>query len=393
MHRNGWFLVAALLAATAGSTAPAYSQGGGYAPEAVVTTENVGNLATVGGTVIPYKEVTLSAQIPGEVKYLAGAEGDEFTQNTLLIKIDDESILAQRQAALAGIHNAQLGLRNAHAQYGRELISPRSSSPSTMPGMGMPTMFDSMFTRGFSNMMGQSDTGFERGANLIQSGTGVGTAHGQLRQAEAQLRQLDASLKDANQVAPFDGVIVQKFVEVGDTVQPGMPILKYAHVKYLRIKADIPVRLVTGLRKGMMVPAILDVRGDQVQARVSQIYPVADASRHTVTVKFDLPRGSAAAPGMYAEVRIPDAGAGVTQLPVIPEAAVIWRGSLPGVFVRTPDGGVSLRLLRLGVPVGEGRVSVLAGLQGGEHVVLNPHPAMTSGGARPPQDQGATQAR
>ncbi len=367
-----WFLVAGL--SLAGDTVAAADY-----QVVVVRSEQVGNLATVGGTVTPYKEVTLSAQIPGEVRFLAGAEGDKFTKNVVLVRIDDEAIQAQRRAALAQIYNAEVGLRNAHVQYGRELISPRANSPTTMPGMGMPSMFDQFFTRPFSNMAGRSDTGFERYSNLHAQGAGIGQAQGGLLQAKAQLATLDAKLRDASLTAPFDGVIVEKFVEVGDTVQPGMPMLRFAHVKYLRIRSDIPVRLVPSLQKGMLVPARLDVRGAQVQARVAQIYPVADAARHTVTVKFDLPEGVPAAPGMYAEVRIPDQTAGESMLPVVPEAALIWRGSLPGVFVLLPDGKPSLKLLRLGVPVGGNRVSVLSGLRGGERVIVNPPAGLASG--------------
>ena len=69
---------------------------------------------------------------------------------------------------------------------------------------------------------------------------------------QAEIRAIDAKLRDARSVAPFDGVIMKKFVEVGDTVQPGMPLLKYADVEYLQIVVDVPGRLRPGLSEGMM---------------------------------------------------------------------------------------------------------------------------------------------
>ena len=56
---------------------------------------------SVGGTVIPYKEVTLAAQLPGRVNYLAGIEGDRFKEGDLLLAIDDAELLAQRRVLLA----------------------------------------------------------------------------------------------------------------------------------------------------------------------------------------------------------------------------------------------------------------------------------------------------
>ena len=76
-----------------------------------VSVEPIGSWAIVGGTVVPYKEVTLSAQIPGEVKFIAGAEGDDFDKGAKLVSIDDEAIQAKRRAALADIYNAEAALR------------------------------------------------------------------------------------------------------------------------------------------------------------------------------------------------------------------------------------------------------------------------------------------
>lgn len=347
---------------------------------AMVTTQKVGRVVTVGGTVVPYKEVTLSAQIPGEVTFIAGAEGDEFTASAALVAIDDAALQAQKRAALANIYNADAALRNAQVQYSRELYSPQTNNPGRMPGMGLPSMFDTMFTRGMSNMMGMGNSYVDRSADLYGQVSGVNRARSQLLQAQAEVEGIDAKLKDARLNAPFDGVILKKLVEVGDTVQPGQPLLRFAHTKFLRIQAEVPVRLVGALSKGAMVPARLDVRGARVEARVSQIFPMADASRHTVTVKFDLPMGVAGGPGMYAEVQIPDPTAPVKEEPVVPDGALMWRGSLPGVFVME-EGKIVMRLVRLGVPVGDGKTSVLSGLKGGERVILDPPAGLASSAA------------
>lgn len=343
-----------------------------------VKVAQVGHTSTVGGTVIPYKEVNLSAQIPGQVMFIAGAEGDSFTAGAVLIQIDDAQIQAQRRAALAQITNAEASLRNAQVQYSREIWSPRSNTPNAMPGMGMPNMFDQFFTRGLSNMMGRSDTGLERYADWYAQGAGVQQAQGALMQATAQLEQLDAKLRDAQLSAPFDGTVVKKIVEVGDTVQPGQPLLQFAHTTYLRIQADVPVRLVAGLEKGMMLPARLDAGGVEIKTRVSQIYPMADKTRHTVTVKFDLPKGVPGGPGMYAEVQIPDTTEPSREIPILPERAVVWRGSLPNVFV-LHDGQPLLRIVRVGNQFGDGFVSILSGVNAGDQVIVDPPPGLVSG--------------
>lgn len=343
-----------------------------------VPVEDIGKMTTLSGTVVPYKEVNLAAQLPGQVTFISGSEGDTFTAGEVLVSIEDDSIQAQRRAALADIASAQASLGNAQVQYSRELISPRINSITGMPGMGMPALFDQFFTRGFSNFGGNTSPGVERQADLYNSYASVNQAQSQLYQAHARLDTLDASLRDTRTVAPFDGIITQKLVEEGDTVQPGVPLVRFAFTKFLRLQVEIPVRLVSALDKGMMVPARLDVRGPSVMARVAQIFPMADTAGHTVTVKFDLPEGTPGGPGMYAEVRVPDSSQVMPPVPVVPVEALVWRGSFPSVFVL--DGGkVSLRLLRTGVTLDDGRVTVLAGLKGGEQIILNPPAGLASG--------------
>ncbi len=326
----------------------------------------------LGGTVIPSRQVTIAAQMPGRVDFLAGAEGDVFDANTALVALDDAELLAQRRAALAQMGNADAVLRNAGVQFNRELVSPQSRS--TMPGMAIPGMFDNMFTRNFSDMMGMNDSGFERHADLYSRSAGVEQARSAFMQARSQLEAIDARLRDQVGYAPFSGVIVNKMVEVGDTVQPGQPLLAFADTTALQVQVDVPARLMPGMQVGMVLPARLDVHDRAVHARVAQIFPMADPVRHTVTVKLDLTLDAPAAPGMYAEVFLPDPHTPITKIPAVPRSALVQRGSLPTVCVRRDDGSRELRVVRTGKSVDQERVAILAGLEGGEQVFVNTPP-------------------
>lgn len=335
--------------------------------------------ATVSGTVIPFKEVTLTAQIPGRVEMIAGNEGDYFEQGAILVAIDDDDLRAKRSALEAQIANAQATLQNAQVQYNRELISPRSESPGAMPGFGLPILMDNAFTRRMGDVMGKGDPDLERHADLYSALTGVNQAQAALMAAQSQLQEIDAKIRDARSIAPFDGIILKKMVEVGDTVQPGQPLISFGHIKYLRIQADVPYRLVGGLQKGMQVYALLD-DGTRVPVRVAQIYPMADATNHTVTVKFDLPVDTAASPGMYAELYLPASRShrGIEEV-IIPKTALIKGRTLPAVLVIKPDGSSSVRMVRLGRDLGDGMVVVLSGLKPGMTIVNNPPSGARSG--------------
>ncbi len=331
----------------------------------------------LGSSVIPYKEVTLSAQIPGVVKAVSGEVGDSFQKGAQLAQVDESQLMAKRNAILAQIQTAQAILQQSEAQYRREVVSPRSKDIGAMPGFGMPSMMDNFITRPMADaMMNNYDSDVGRYTDLVTSASGVSQAKSALQQAHSELQGVDAALQNSKSIAPFEGIIMEKMVEVGDTVQPGQPLVRYGFVKFKRLQADVPSGLVNHLSEGMVVPVKINGRTDSM-AKVSQIYPVADPERHTVTVKFDLPVDVAAAPGMYAQVYVPDTQ-GATGSVVIPKSALLSGRSLPSVLVVENDTS-SLRLVRLGTEHNGGMVEVLTGLKAGARIIDSPPSNATSG--------------
>ena len=346
----------------------------------VVTRERDTNAAVLGGTVIPHKMVKLLAQIPGEVEFVAGREGDAFGAGTQLVTLDVSSMMAKRRAALAGLNSARAGLGNAEVQYRREVLTPNSQSNAMMGGL--PGMV-SIFSDPMRSMMGQGSPGYERHSNLYGQGVQIQTARDAVAQAEAGLRELDENIENAVSVAPFDGVIVQKMVEVGDVVQPGMPLVVFADTSQMEIQLEVPTRLVAALSEGEEINARLDRGTELVRARVARIFPMANTGGHTTTVKIALPDDSGARAGMYAEVLVPDPNHGQGGPLTVPKSSVTWRGSLPAVFLVSPDRTeVRMRALRLGSVIGD-RVAVLSGLNEGDAILRVPDASMRSGPYQP----------
>ncbi len=343
---------------------------------------------TLSGTVIPEKEVTLSAQLPGRINRIAGEEGEAFKKESVLVAIDDRELLAQRRAAFAELRRTELALRNAGVQYSQKYWSSNTSSDQTPGGMGLPGLFDQILTNPLSEMLGQKDEGLDRRTQLHSYGTRIEQARSSLWQAQSRIEQIDSKLRDARSIAPFDGVIIKKSVEVGDTVQPGQHLLKFADISNLQIEVDVPARLVRGLKVGERVSARLDVLDERVIATVAQIFPIADVQRHTVKVKFDLSmdketeEAQYVGPGQYAQVEVPDVKAGKQDLLLIPQTAIVkGGGSLPSVCVFKADNKYERRMVRLGRTINPtlfseldpklgDYITVLSGLKVGDKVVI-----------------------
>jgi RND family efflux transporter MFP subunit len=346
----------------------------------LVKSDKVNDYVVLGGTVVPYREVILTAQIPGRVNFIGGVEGDKFNNGDLLVAIDDADLQAKKRALLAELNKTQASLSNAHAEYNRELWNPQSNSTTKMPGFALPSMFDQAISRPMGRVIGAYDDQASRQADLYNRGVSVQQATADVMRAQSMLEELDTKIRDARSISPFAGVVTKKLVEAGDTVSPGQALIKFAQAGHLCVEDDVPVRMMGKLDRGDVVTARLDQAGE-TKARVAQVYPVADVQQHTVKVKFDLPVGVSAGPGMYAEVFLPTPSTqeAMPSMPSVPKSALVRRGSLPSVYVVNDQDQVEMRAIRLGRDLSDQRVLVLAGLKEGERVVNNPPKAIASG--------------
>ena len=346
----------------------------GIAEYATVKSSYVGSFTSLGGSVIPHREVNLVAKMPGDIVFIAGEEGDEFRKGDDLARQDIDALLAKRDQASAQIASAEAGVRNAQMQVYNEKINPNSQSNAMLAGV--PSIMG-MFSDPMRSMTGEGNSSFQKRTNLFAMNTQLETAKNSHSQALAGLRELDENISNATIVAPFDGVILKKMVEVGQPAQPGVPMFLYGDAKKLQIRAEVPSRLAKLLKKGMKLNAKLDQSNDFTVITVSRIFPMADIMGHTITVKFKLPENTIASPGMYVEIMIPESTDNSVKTLTIPASAIIIRGSLPTVYVQK-NGRLEMRFIRVGEIADNGWSSVLSGVYPGEMVLKNPTSATTT---------------
>ena len=126
----------------------------------------------------------------------------------------------------------------------------------------------------------------------------------------------------------------------------------------------------SGLRLGRVLEQFGAAYGVQVDSRVPDaLLPQVDPASRTQRARIVLrnPQGRLA-PGMFAQVRIESRG--TRPLPLVPNEALIATGDDSRVIVRAADGSFVPVRVRTGRS-SEGRTEVLAGLAGGEQVVVS----------------------
>lgn len=343
-----------------------------------VNREAIPLTVSFAGTVSAEKTLQLTAQMSSRIEHIAGQEGDAFEAGAALVELDDTALLARLEAAIASRDAAAADIRNARVQLNREIYSPQSNSAGSAPGgMGMPAMVDQMFTNPMQNMMGMRSRGTERASDLVGRETQLAQATTRLKTAEANIREIESLLRDTQGIAPFSGVIQTVYVEVGDTVQPGQPLIDFSESSALVVETDLPVRLSRTLDIGQPLEV---ANGDRVlKAPVSRIHPVADPRQNTVRIELSLPTGAGATPGQYVEIRVPDSAAEMPEQLTIPKSAIVYRGGLPLVYAVDREGKARLRVVRLGnSPDGRTQI-VLSGVNVGDLLVDAPPPGLRAG--------------
>lgn len=198
-------------------------------------------------------------------------------------------------------------------------------------------------------------------------------------QAAAQLASAGAARTESGFYvvkAPYDGIVADVAVVLGDMAMPGRPLLTVYDPTALRVSAALPQSAAPRADATPLVE-LPGIAPGRLAPQRWQLLPAADPATHTVQLRLELPAGTATAPGMFARAWLPGGVAGAAgEAPRIrvPAAAVVRRAELTGVYVIGADGRPLLRLVRLG-PAAGAQVEVLAGLAAGERVALDPQAA------------------
>ena len=209
-----------------------------------------------------------------------------------------------------------------------------------------------------------------------------------MERAEAQYRatseQLKAQMAQASSAtiqsdffvirAPYSGIISELPVALGDMAMPGAPMLTIYDPKGLRVTASVPQSAMNSVVAGQLFKVELPgmPAGHQwLSMTHMQILPTIDAGTHTLQVRVDLPAPEQGiAPGLFARVWLPSKGTTGNHL-YVPQASVVRRSELTGVYVIDANRRPVLRQVRLGQSH-EQMIEVLAGISAGERIAVDP---------------------
>ncbi len=166
--------------------------------------------------------------------------------------------------------------------------------------------------------------------------------------------------------APFDGIVTKRYVEQGETVNPGTPIMEGLSLSQLRVVTHIPEKIISSVKQNLSAKVIFNKH--EVASNKITVFPYADKSTRTFKTRLEVQSEELKLyPGMTVKVAFK---VGQKSALLIPHSAIIHRSELTLVYVKNGDNKL-LRHIKLGSKY-DTKVEVIAGLAQGEEILLDP---------------------
>lgn len=342
-------------------------------------TRDLEQLIMADGTLKARKQVSVGAQVSGQIKKLHVTLGQEVKQGDLLVEIDDlpqqnalKDALAQRDNLQAQLDSKEATLRNARLAYQRQ-------QQIVARGLGSTADHDSAK------------------ATLDETLADIRALNAQRVQAEIAVDTARVNLGYTRILAPLSGTVVAMPVEEGQTLnasQSTPTLLKIAQLDTMTVEARISEADVINVRVGM--PVYFTILGNsqrRFEGSLRAIEPAPDTiNDDTTTSSSDSSaiyyHGLFEVPNQDGQLRISMTAQVYLVVARLKDALVIPAIALQGDQVRVVDDGgkTSLRRVKVGLN-NKVDAQILSGLSAGERVIVSKVSAGQSdaaGGMPPP---------
>lgn len=325
------------------------------------------------GTITAQAASTLSSKITGTVTVVAVREGDRVQQGDILVVLDKRQVevgLRQSQAGLSEARKAEtaaVAARNA-AKAGAELAEATYNRYQTL------YREESATRQEFEEVEARHR---QAQAALSQTDAMMAAAQSRVQQAEAIVSGASISQKDATILAPYNGMVTAKMINVGDLASPGTPLLTLEKQGGFQAELILPEHHIQAVSVGqamdISIPALEGT--PLIKGIIKTIAPMADEKSRSFTVKVTLPEHDWLRSGMFARVNIPVGEGGML---LIPESAIIKQGQLTGYFLVDDTAIARFRLMRTGRHFND-QVEIISGMKPGTRYVVSPPSGLKNG--------------
>ncbi len=290
---------------------------------------------TVSGTVASREIARVASRVQGYVIELNVDAGDRVNKGQVLLRLDAKEMVEREAQAKAGLESATADLVRTRNDFERYKV-----------------LFE-------KQAVAKKDYDDAQARFEVAQGAGA--------RAQAALDEAKTQLAYAIVTAPFDGIVGERNVNVGDLATPGRQLLTIYMPSSVELVASVGEQYAPYLKVGSSV--VLEVPSVSVKqtSSIREVVPQREEKTRTITVKAPLAEAPSLAPGLYGTLTFHTRP---SQVIVIPSNAVKIVGQLESVRV-LEDGAVKVRHVKTGRRLADGMVEIVSGLSAGEEVIIN----------------------
>ncbi|MCM8764845.1 MAG: efflux RND transporter periplasmic adaptor subunit, partial [Candidatus Omnitrophica bacterium] len=254
----------------------------------VVKPQGHSNEVTVVGTIGADEEANISAKIPGRVVSVNADAGIFVRKGQTLITIDDSQFKIQKTQIQNQILMAQANLDAINIQMLDAQKDVKRMEDLYKEGVISQKQFESYHVK-LETLQKNYDSS-QKNLQVIKD----------------NLRLIDIQIDDCVIKAPFDGIIGNKRVEIGEVVGPGQILMTIYNIRKLNAQMKVPEIYIPKLKTGQDAEVEIDALGEEkVNGKITKISGAPDPKTRMFIVYVSLPFvNPLIKPGMFAKAKI-----------------------------------------------------------------------------------------
>lgn len=322
------------------------------------------------GYVVAQRKASVASKASGRLEWLGVLEGSRVSAGEVIARLESRDAMATRDQAAANVQLAEANLDQGRAEL---LEAQRSFS-----------RYDALVAKNFVSMSAYDNAV----GRLSKARAAVAGYRAAIAVAKAYLRVTEVALDQTNIRAPFNGVVLTRNANVGDTITPFSQagdtkgaVVTIADIDTLEVEVDVSETSSLDVQVGQPVDIQIEaIPGRHFKGVVNRLVPAVDRAKASTLVKVRfLERDPRMLSDMSAKVAFLKRALGVTEqrtFLAVPAAAIFDSEGHKQVFV-IADGKAQLRNVTLGATAGD-KVEVRS-LAAGTRVVVRPPDLLRNG--------------